>query len=152
MGTWIYFREDKAAKGEEMGAAFHMPCPLNQWFSTCHCPYGLSRLWDPLPLPYQWIMTCSIKSWIPQHMSCTLYYHPPNSTQPYGLRTRAHNRTLPLRKSHLANCNFIIRMLYLNVYWQSFYYRFWPTVLSVEPMVQYVVCLSVCLSSSVVCL
>ena len=26
MGTWIYFREGKAAKGEEMGAAFHMPC------------------------------------------------------------------------------------------------------------------------------
>ena len=25
-------------------------------------------------------------------------------------------------------------------------YHFWPTVLSVEPMVQYVVCLSVCLS------
>jgi len=32
-----------------MGAAFHMPCPLKQWFSACHCPYGLSRLWDPLP-------------------------------------------------------------------------------------------------------
>ena len=45
---------------------------------------------------------------------------PPNSTQPYGLRTRAHNRTLPQRKSHLADCNFIIRMLYLNAYWQSF--------------------------------
>jgi len=49
MGTWIYFREGKAAKGEEMGAAFRMPCPLKQWFSTCHCPYGLPRLWDPLP-------------------------------------------------------------------------------------------------------
>jgi len=48
MGTWIYFREGKAAKGEEMGAAFHMLCPLKQWFSTCHCPYGLPRLWDPL--------------------------------------------------------------------------------------------------------
>jgi len=35
-----------------MGAAFYMPCPLKQWFSTCHCPYGLPRLWDPLPLPY----------------------------------------------------------------------------------------------------
>jgi len=54
MGTWIYFREGKAAKGEEMGAAFHMPCPLKQWFSTSHCPYSLSILWDPLPfyLPY----------------------------------------------------------------------------------------------------
>jgi len=52
MGTWIYFREGKAAKGEEMGAAFHMPCPLKQWFSTCHSPYGLPRLWDPLPFPY----------------------------------------------------------------------------------------------------
>jgi len=49
MDTWIYFGEGKAAKGEEMGAAFHMPCPLKQWFSTCHCPYDLSRLWDPLP-------------------------------------------------------------------------------------------------------
>jgi len=33
-----------------MAAAFHMLCPLKHtWFSTCHCPYGLSRLWDPLP-------------------------------------------------------------------------------------------------------
>ena len=41
---------------------------------------------------------------------------PPNSTQPYALRTRAHNRTLPHRKSHLVDCNFIIRMLYWNAY------------------------------------
>jgi len=44
----------------------------------------------------------------------------PNSTQPYALRTKAHNRTLPQRKSHLVDCNFIIRMLYWNAYWQSF--------------------------------
>jgi len=43
MGTWIYFREGKVAKGEEMGAAFHMPCPLKQWFSTCY------KTMDPLP-------------------------------------------------------------------------------------------------------
>ena len=59
MGTWIYFREGKAAIGEEMGAAFHMPCPLKQWFSTCHRLYGLSRLWDPLPLPLLYVFTDS---------------------------------------------------------------------------------------------
>ena len=41
---------------------------------------------------------------------------PPNSIQPYSLRTRAYNRTLPQRKSHLVDCNFVIRMLYLNAY------------------------------------
>jgi len=65
MGTWIYFREGKAAKGEEMGATVHMPCPLKQWFSTCHCTYGLPRLWDPLPyLPmftYYKRMKCNAK-------------------------------------------------------------------------------------------
>ena len=40
----------------------------------------------------------------------------PNSIQPYSLRTRAHNRTLPQRKSHLVDCNFLIRMLYLNAF------------------------------------
>jgi len=52
---------------------------------------------------------------IPTHVLHPLL-PPPNSTQPYTLRTRAHNRTLPQRKSHLVDCNFIMRMLYWNAY------------------------------------
>jgi len=38
-----------------MGATFHMPCPLKQWFSTCHCPtvcqdYGILYLTFTLDL------------------------------------------------------------------------------------------------------
>jgi len=63
----------KAAKGEEMGTAFRMPCPLKQWFSTCHCPYGLSRLWDPLPYLYlTWAMDMKMSAAAP--ISAYYYY------------------------------------------------------------------------------
>jgi len=42
---------------------------------------------------------------------------PVSHTQRYGLRPRAHDKTLPERTSNLVDCNFIIRMLYLNAYW-----------------------------------
>jgi len=46
---------------------------------------------------------------------------------------------------------FIVFLTFLTFFCYLFR-RFWPTVLSVEPMVQYVVCLSVvCRLSSVVC-
>jgi len=41
---------------------------------------------------------------------------PVSHTQRYGLRPRAHDRTLPERTSNLVDCSFIIRMLYLNAY------------------------------------
>ena len=44
---------------------------------------------------------------IPTHVLHRLL-PPPNSTQPYSLRTRAHNRTLPQRKSLLVDCNFLL--------------------------------------------
>ena len=53
-----------------MGTAFHMPCPLKQWFSTCHCPYGLPRLWDPLPLPYLTTHWGSIARCIVARLQC----------------------------------------------------------------------------------
>ena len=37
-------------------------------------------------------------------------------TQRYGLRPRVHDRTLPERSSNFVDCNFIIKMLYLNAY------------------------------------
>jgi len=37
--------------------------------------------------------------------------------QNYNLRNRPHNRQLPKRSSRLVDCNFIIRMLYHNMYW-----------------------------------
>ena len=52
-------------------------------------------------------------------MYYTHYYNPHQSmnTQRYGLRPRLHDRTLPERTSNLVDCNFIIRILYLNAYW-----------------------------------
>lgn len=37
---------------------------------------------------------------------------PPVRAQPYNLRPRAHNRTLPCKKGNLIDKNFLIRMLY----------------------------------------
>jgi len=42
--------------------------------------------------------------------------HAALTTQRYGLRPRVHDRTLPERSSNFVDCNFIIRMLYLNAY------------------------------------
>ena len=43
---------------------------------------------------------------------------PPESlaSQNYNLRSRAHNRQLPENFNHLDDSNFIIRMLYKNMY------------------------------------
>ena len=55
---------------------------------------------------------------IPIHVLHTLLPPPVSHTQRYGLRPRVglHDRTLPERSSNLVDCNFIIRMLYLNAY------------------------------------
>ena len=44
----------------------------------------------------------------------------------------------------IAQLSFIVTLSAVH-YGGEACYSFWPTVLSVEPMVQYVVCLSVCL-------
>ena len=53
---------------------------------------------------------------IPIHVLHPLLPPPVSHTQRYGLRPRVHDRTLPERSSNLVDCNFIIRMLYLNTY------------------------------------
>jgi len=42
---------------------------------------------------------------------------PPPTEQNYSLRNRPHNRQLPDRISRITDCNFIVRMLYSNMYW-----------------------------------
>jgi len=42
------------------------------------------------------------------------YYH--QSYTAIWFTTRVHDKTLPERSSNLVDCNFIIRMLYLNAY------------------------------------
>jgi len=54
---------------------------------------------------------------IPIHVLHPLLPPPVSHTQRYGLRPRVHDRTLPEKSSNLVDCNFIIRMLYLNAYW-----------------------------------
>ena len=39
-----------------------------------------------------------------------------NTSHSYSLRLRAHDRELPDRLTHLTDCNFIIRMLFYQVY------------------------------------
>jgi len=53
---------------------------------------------------------------IPTHVLHPLLPLPVSHTQRYGLRPRVHDRTLPERCSNLVDCNFIIRMLYMNAY------------------------------------
>jgi len=53
---------------------------------------------------------------IPIHLLHPLLPPPISHTQRYGLRPRVHDRTLPERSSNLVDCNFIVRMLYLNAY------------------------------------
>jgi len=43
-----------------------------------------------------------------------------NTSHSYSLRPRAHDRELPDRLTHLTDCNFIIRMLFYQVYWHYF--------------------------------
>jgi len=50
--------------------------------------------------------------------SCQL---PPPNVQNYNLRRRTHNIQLPERSSSLIDCNFIIRLLYRDVYWLLFH-------------------------------
>ena len=49
---------------------------------------------------------------------------PPQSEafEHYDLRQRKHNFSLPARTSHLADNNFIQRMLYHDVYWWIYFY------------------------------
>ena len=57
---------------------------------------------------------------IPIHPTTSTTTTPVSHTQRYGLRVlrpRIHDRTLPEKSSNLVDCNFIIRMLYLNAYW-----------------------------------
>jgi len=51
------------------------------------------------------------------HVLHPLLPPPVSHTQRYGLRPSVHDRTLPERSSNFVDCNFIIRMLYLNAYW-----------------------------------
>ena len=54
------------------------------------------------------ILTC------PDHILQTLL--PPSTAQNYTLRNRPHNRELPGHISQLMDCDYIVRMLYHNVY------------------------------------
>jgi len=49
-------------------------------------------------------------------MNVTLLSLPPPTAQNYSLRNRPHNRQLPDRISRIMDCNFIVRMLYRNMY------------------------------------
>ena len=49
---------------------------------------------------------------------------PPLSASQYNLRDRPHNRLLCQRASRLSDCNFIIGMLYSDMYWLTLRYSF----------------------------
>ena len=55
-----------------------------------------------------------------------------NTSHSYSLRLHGHDRELPDRLTHLTDCNFIIGMLFYQVYWHYFtrhiYIFVWVTV------------------------
>jgi len=55
---------------------------------------------------------------------------PPPMQQNYNLRNRPHNRQLPERSFRLVDCNFIIRMLYHNMYWLLHHFISFYSILS----------------------
>ena len=60
-------------------------------------------------------MLCSIKS----HATLCMYlinYSPPRKRTVYNLRKLTHGLTIPLVSSSLMRKNFVIRMLYTDVY------------------------------------
>ena len=54
----------------------------------------------------------------PDHVLHRLLSPVAHTSHNYNLRPRAHDRSLPERLTHLTDCNFIIRMLFYQVYWQ----------------------------------
>ena len=53
----------------------------------------------------------------PDHVLHRLLPPVAHTSHNYCLRPRAHDRSLPERLTHLTDCNFIIRMLFYQVYW-----------------------------------
>jgi len=53
----------------------------------------------------------------PDHVLHRLLPPVAHTAHNYCLRPRAHDRSLPERLTHLTDCNFIIRMLFYQVYW-----------------------------------
>jgi len=51
-----------------------------------------------------------------QHLLHYLLPPPSASSQSYNLRRRPHSQLLPQRSGHLTDSNFIIRMLYKDIY------------------------------------
>ena len=52
----------------------------------------------------------------PDHVLHRLFLPIAHTLHNYCLRPRAHDRSLPERLTHLTDCNFIIRMLFYQVY------------------------------------
>ena len=53
----------------------------------------------------------------PQHVLHQLLPSPSIASQNYNLRPRSHSIQLPIKTTHLAECAFITRSLYKNIYW-----------------------------------
>jgi len=56
----------------------------------------------------------------PQNSHLLTPVHNTSHSYSLSLRPRAHDRELPDRLTHLTDCNFIIRMLFYQVYWHYF--------------------------------
>jgi len=54
----------------------------------------------------------------PDHVLHRLLPPVAHTSHNFNLRPRAHDRSLPERLTHLTDCNFIIRMLFYQVYLQ----------------------------------
>ena len=67
-----------------------------------------------------------------QNLFCKVFHNPEHvlhqllsaSTHSYSLRARAHNWQLPLRLSHLVDCDFIMCMPFCQSYWYWWVFTF----------------------------
>ena len=103
----------------QIGTKFNRSSTRVKEMDTVHPIYLILIICAP-----QWRSACSIVLKIPIHVLHPLLPPPVSHTQWYGLRPRVHDRTLPEKTSNLVNCNFIIRMLYLNAYWLNIGLRY----------------------------
>jgi len=62
----------------------------------------------------------SAKNTVKYHVLRHLLIPVHDTSHSYSLGPRAHDRELPDRLTHLTDCNFIIRMLFYQVYWHYF--------------------------------
>jgi len=79
------------------------------------CPPGLPPFNDLIEIQEDQLFSTINHN--PQHLLHYLLPPPSVTSQSYDLRHRAHNRSLPDCAGHLLDSNFILRIIFKDIYW-----------------------------------